>query len=1376
MLQRTAKDMVVPVQPPKKIDKIQFGMLSDKEIEKMSEVQIVNHQMYQIATREPTQYGCLDRRLGTSDKSSTCETCGCKLADCPGHFGFIRLELPVFHPGFFRQTTICLQCICKNCSRVLLNEEDRMFFLRRLRHPKIEILQKLGIQKKIIEKCKKTNICPYCESANATVKKFGALRIIHDKYKSKVNQVQEEFNSQFEEAIMHNREIRQFLSKSMDDLNPLRVLSLFERILPDDVELLIMNPKIGRPERMLMTHVPVPPVAIRPSVGMDAQGTNEDDLTVKLAEITQINNTLRTAMEKGSYIQVVMENWDLLQLQCALYINSDLPGQPMSQGHDKPLRGISQRLKGKTGRFRGNLSGKRVDFSGRTVISPDPNLRIDEVGVPELVAMKLTYPEKVNETNLKKLQKCVINGPEKHPGALYIKQQDGMKRYLGYGGDRTKFAAELRIGDTVERHLENGDCVLFNRQPSLHKLSIMCHRARVMPWRTFRFNECVCTPYNADFDGDEMNLHLPQTEEARAEALVLMGVLNNLITPRNGEPLVAATQDFLTASYIISKKDTFLDRAEFCQMCAFFTDAKKRIVLPKPAILKPVELWTGKQVFQVVVKANESEDVSVNFETRGRLHTKGYDDMCPRDGYVRFQDNELLCGTLCKTILGSGSKDSIFHILIRNHSSAKAAECMSRVAKLCARYLGNTGFSIGIDDVQPSPKLLELKMALVERGYEECREAIQQYQEGKLAPQPGCNLEQSLEAKLNGVLSKIREDAGSICIRELHPKNSPLIMALCGSKGSNINISQMIACVGQQTLSGSRIPNGFIDRSLPHFPRGSKEPAAKGFVQNSFYSGLTATEFFYHTMGGREGLVDTAVKTAETGYMQRRLMKALEDLSVHYDDTVRSSSNGVVQFVYGDDGLDPASMEGKGTPVDFSRVLLHVKGIHSKGKERCLYPYEITEKVLDILQDLPISRCSESFLGDLKEFLFKQASSIASLRVRYGLPAMASKDEANEAMQTEGSSIDSHVENAVNSVQHWTLTQLRVFLRLSIRKYHSAITEPGTAVGALGAQSIGEPGTQMTLKTFHFAGVASMNVTLGVPRIKEIIDASKVISTPIITAPLVNAQSEQSARIVKGRIERTTLGDIAEYIKEVFEPHSCHLVVKLDMKAIEALQLDITVERVIEAIITTPRSKIKARHILRAGNAKLHILPLDPAQEAMMYSLQQLKIMIPKIIVKGVPAVERAVINQLDDKSYNLLIEGYALSKVMGTPGVIGTRTKSNHVIEMEKTLGIEAGRQTIINEIQDTMKAHGMSIDPRHVTLLSDIMTFKGEVLGITRYGVSKMKDSVLMLASFERTNDHLFNAAVHSRSEHILGVSECIIMGIPIPLGTGMFKILAK
>ncbi|KAF9651025.1 beta and beta-prime subunits of DNA dependent RNA-polymerase [Thelephora ganbajun] len=1355
---------------PKVIKKLQFSLLNPQDVVKLSEFQVTHRELYTAADRLPVKDGVLDRRLGTTDKSAFCETCGLSSVNCVGHYAYIKLVVPVFHIGYFKHTISILQSICKACAKVLLGEKDRRDYLARFRRPNLENLTRQSLTKAINVLARKAVDCPHCGSINGTVKKSGALKIIHDKFRAKKSaDDRERWKLTFARAVESQKELGSYLSKAVhEDLNPAKVLSLFKRISDEDCELLGLRSQFGRPEQYIWQYISVPPVCIRPSVAQDG-ASNEDDITVKLTEIVFTNALIKQGIAKGAPVSQFMEQWEFLQVSVAMYINSELPGVPPQMGQ-KPMRGFCQRLKGKQGRFRGNLSGKRVDFSGRTVISPDPNLRIDEVAVPERVAKVLTYPERVTEHNIEVLRSAVRNGCDAHPGANYVTTgSSGFKKYLKFG-NRKAVADNLRIGDTVERHIIDGDIVLFNRQPSLHRLSIMCHQAKIRPWRSFRLNECVCNPYNADFDGDEMNLHVPQTEEARTEALELMNVKHNMVTPRNGEPVVAAIQDFITASWLLSSKDRFFDRRQFTQVCSYFADADLHIDIPPPTIWKPQCLWTGKQIFNVLMRPNRSSNVMVNVECKCNKEEKpnpaNYPrienlapDLSPNDGRLVIVNSEIMCGVMDKATVG-GKKKSIFGVIMRDYGPHQAAAAMNRLAKVCARWLANIGFSLGINDVIPGPILSEKKESLVQKAYSDCLDLITLAKKGKLENKPGCNQEQTLEAMISSVLSQVRDKVGEICMRELSRHNAPLIMATCGSKGSVINVSQMVACVGQQIIAGHRVPDGFQDRSLPHFPKKSREPPSKGFVRNSFYTGLSPTEFLFHAISGREGLVDTAVKTAETGYMQRRLMKALEDLVTHYDSSVRNAVGGMVQFTYGDDGLDPGCLEGDAQPVEFVRTWSHARSISSQ-KTPGLLPYEIAGMVDRELSHPNFgAECSNTHITAIRTFVEQRIiTPLAIIREQCGLP-----DGLEKGMQRS----PDERSQVINNTARVTDEQLRNFLAACRAKFVKAKIEPGSTVGAVGAQSIGEPGTQMTLKTFHFAGVASMNVTLGVPRIKEIINAAKVISTPIISCKLVTNDSEASARIVKGRLEKTHLGDIASVLEEAWAPEYTYIGIIVDVNSIRKLQLELTLDEIKWAIVSTKKLKIKHEWITvipRRNRLRIYIDGPDK-----YYKLRELRRALPEVVVKGVPSIHRAIINIKEEDDLRgkkgdkeLLVEGYGLQKVMITEGIVGENTTSNHVIEVAQVLGIEAARQTIINEIQYTMKSHGMNIDPRHVMLLGDVMTYKGEVLGITRFGVAKMKDSVLMLASFEKTTDHLFDASAVGKTDGISGVSESIIIGNP-------------
>ncbi|XP_018403555.1 PREDICTED: DNA-directed RNA polymerase III subunit RPC1 [Cyphomyrmex costatus] len=1346
------------------ISYISFGVDSMHDIMMQANVEVFQKSLYNEDTKHtPALQGALDRRMGVSSAGDVCKTCGKRLNDCVGHFGYLDLELPVFHVGYFKSIIQILQTICKKCAHVLLTLKERKSFLRQVQNPNLRYLMRKSLRKKILISAKKKTQCPNCNSNNGPVKKAGFLKIVHEKYKNlkKTNSIIQEKLTELAPKMKCDIEFKNMVEQNYrcvfdQYLYPNVVQELFNRIPVSDICFLLMDPECATPKDLILRRIPVPPICIRPSILSDLKaGTNEDYLTMKLSEIALINDVIRK--QKGVNINMYMEHWDFLQLHCGLYINSEMSGIPIHMQPKKSGRGIVQRLKGKQGRFRGNLSGKRVDFTSRTVISPDPNLRIEQVGVPIYVAKTLTYPERVTPSNIELMQKLVRNGPDIHPGANYIQYKHSQnRRYLRYG-DRNKVARDLQFGDIVERHLKDDDLVLFNRQPSLHKLSIMTHRTKIMEHRTFRFNECVCAPYNADFDGDEMNLHLPQTEEARAEALVLLANKSNLVTPRNGDLLIAATQDFITGAFLLTQKDTFfqLEQARLALCLLAGSDASLVVTLPQPAIMKPARLWTGKQIFSLIIRPNKECPVKANLKTRGKAYTNGK-ELCINDSYVIIRNSELLAGTMDKSVLGSGSKQNIFYVLLCDWGEDVATTAMWRLTRITNHFNFDRGISLGIGDLIPSQSLLRAKENVLNTHYSTCNEYIQLMEQGRLICQPGCSEEETLETRILNELSVIRDNVGKVCLKELHPTNAALTMALCGSKGSFINISQMIACVGQQAINGRRVPNGFENRALPHVLSRSKKPDAKGFVENSFYSGLISKEFFFHAMGGREGLTDTAVKTAETGYMQRRLVKSLEDLCIHYDMTVRNSTHDIIQIPYGGDGLDPTYMEGKNCPVDYERLYEHVRAKMPYESEEPLDAASVINATNEMLSSEEYECLSEQFKLELIYFLNSVARKIAHYR---------QNDKLNSKV--------------ISQLERFTVSQLVEFIHTCKEKYMRAKIEPGTAVGALAAQSIGEPGTQMTLKTFHFAGVAAMSITQGVPRIKEIINASPKISTPIITATLVNNTDSEFAEQVKARMEKTTLGDISEYIEEIYLPDDHFLIIKLDIERIKTLKLEIDVNS-ISYTLCTSKLKLTSKNIETVTDSVLVIRPnRSKDKDSSNFPFRKLTETIPNVIVKGLPSINRVVVHNenLGGKSkFTLFVEGDNFRDVMATRGILGEETKSNNTIEVFKTLGIEAARTTIMSEIKSVMENHGISIDYRHLMLLADLMTSTGKVLGITRDGLAKMKESILNLASFEKTADHLFDAAYYGQKDVICGVSESIIMGIPVPLGTGIFKLLHK
>ena len=1422
---------------------------------------------------------------------------------------------------------------------MLLSEPDRRKFLRDLRRPHLDNLRKLQIAKKVNDQCKKTKTCFECGAVNGVVRKAGtnALKVSHDKFRSFNSSTAKGkipppskvlFDQSFEEAKKQNVDIDRHFKKVMDDLNPLRVLKIFKRISTSDCELLGLGTM--RPETFLWLQVPAPPVCIRPSVGQEAAST-EDDITAKLGDIISANVHLREALKKGAPVSSIVEHWDYLSLQIAMYINSDVPGLAKGEG-GKQIRGFVQRLKGKQGRFRGNLSGKRVDFSGRTVISPDPNLSIDEVAVPILVAKNMTYPERVTRYNIEKLRERVRNGANKWPGANAILKAPKARKVLTRWGNPEHMASELQEGDVVERHLEDGDIVLFNRQPSLHKLSILSHFVKVREHRTFRLNECVCNPYNADFDGDEMNLHVPQTEEARTEARQLMGVKHNIVTPKNGEPIISAIQDFITASWLMTYLDRFYDRKTFINICLGMLESETQFDLPPPTIIKPQALWTGKQVFNVLMSPNRKTGVNVNIDAECRdfkaLPRSEIGCDAPEfawDSYLCIRNSEVICGRMDKSTVGSGKKNSLFYILYRDYGPDAAVRGMNRLSRLSARWLGEQGFSIGISDVIPGRSLVEKKEEIIASSMKAYDAVAREFEAGRLKRAPGQDEAQTLESQQSKILSDVRTQLSKNLTIGLTKHNAPMVMAQSGSKGSTVNVAQMVALLGQQDIEGKRVQDGFQDRTLPHFAKHARTPASKGFVRNSFFSGLTPYEFIFHGQGGRVGLVDTAVKTAETGYMSRRLMKSLEDLSTQYDETVRNSASNVVQFQFGDDKLDPVDMEADAQPVSFTRTFTHVNATTFNMEDESLSPEQIRKILHEMLEDqkakterrdwngglLPYDLTIQGgqqvdlkrkpgekrktwpeladgehkrvdnmeslrdFIHDIEDFVEAKARDLEKAREEKSDLAFPPKPPTSSLESTSKSTQNSSRGRGkraatdadpattkrrkgvsgtpvatrargfakASTKDRFDLTSkisevtLRRFIQSSFEKYYKAQVEPGHAVGAVGAQSIGEPGTQMTLKTFHFAGVAGMSLTQGVPRIKEIINASKEISTPVITCVLhKNAgigTTEDYARVVKGRIEGLFVGDIADSIEVDWRPTSAGFItINLSTQTKQRLFLEISRENIRHAIQKHRRVKgIPGVEVISVNQNQIRItIGADEVKKSAAKSedeekkdaylqLEHLKRLVTGIQVLGHPTIGRVIVHaeELKDKptpkpetsaveikvegeeaattatsslkrtlkdvkpiidrsqeakAMKLLVEGYGLRYCLNIEGVDKTTTTTNSIMETLQVLGIEAARAKIVTELQSVM--NDLSIDPRHMALLADVMTYKGEVLGITRFGLAKMRDSVLQLASFEKTADHVFDAGAAGKTDKIEGVSECVIVGKKMGLGTGSVEVV--
>jgi DNA-directed RNA polymerase subunit A' len=913
-------------QSPKEIGEISFGLMDPEEYREMSATKVITADTYDD-DGFPIDMGLMDPRLGVIDPGLECKTCGKRSGSCNGHFGHIELAAPVIHVGFSKLIRRLLRGTCRECSRLLLTEDEQETYLDQIDKTRSLRQDVSDVTKSAIREARKKNACPHCGEPQYDVKHekpttyYEVQEVLADDYSERIASAMqpdpedpddegvapqdlaektdialERINEILSGDFRPRREDRQALetalsadlsTEDMNKLMPSDIRDWFEDIPDSDIAAIGIDPDLSRPEWIILTVLPVPPVTTRPSITLDNGQRSEDDLTHKLVDIIRINQRFMENREAGAPQLIIEDLWELLQYHVTTFMDNEISGTPPARHRSgRPLKTLSQRLKGKEGRFRGSLSGKRVNFSSRTVISPDPTLSLNEVGVPNRVATEMTQTMVVNEQNTERARRYVRNGPENHPGANYVKRPDG-RRVRVTEKVSEELAERVEPGWEVQRHLIDGDIIIFNRQPSLHRMSIMAHEVVVMPYKTFRLNTTVCPPYNADFDGDEMNMHALQNEEARAEARVLMRVQEQMLSPRFGENIVGSIQDHITGTYLLTHTNPTFNETQASDLLRQTSIDE----LPEPAGEEDGKpYWTGRQLFSELLPAGlDLEFTSSAGDT------------------VVVDDGQLLEGTIDEDGIGAFGGE-IVDTVTKQYGRTRARELINEISAIAVRSIMHFGFSIAIDDETIPGAAQEQIDEAIENAYDRVQELIETYERGELESLPGRTIDETLEMKIMQTLGKARDSAGDIAEDHFAEDNPAVIMARSGARGSMLNLTQMAGAVGQQAVRGERINRGYEDRTLSHFKPNDLSSEAHGFVENSYTAGLTPKEFFFHAMGGREGLVDTAVRTSKSGYLQRRLINALSELETQYDGTVRDTSDTIVQFEFGEDGTSPVEV------------------------------------------------------------------------------------------------------------------------------------------------------------------------------------------------------------------------------------------------------------------------------------------------------------------------------------------------------------------------------------------------------------------------------------------------------------------------------------
>jgi DNA-directed RNA polymerase II subunit RPB1 len=1110
---------------------IQMCVFSPDEIEKRSVVEITNGGTYEGS--EPKIGGLFDPRMGVLDNGKECRSCGQTNHKCPGHFGHFRLARPVYYIQFLPFVLNVLSCVCIRCSKLLIDKQFRGHFLKRRGEAR---WREVLTASKDIHRC-----------GQETEDGCGALQ--PDKYtREGIARIVAEWEGEAKD-------------KQRQPLEVEYVLRLFRRITDEDVDFMGLNRFWCRPDWMICTVLPIPPPQVRPSVIQDNNQRSEDDLTHKLAEIIKTNNTYLQPRIEANAAKSVIDEWtNVLQYHIATLVDNQIPGvAPSAQRNGRPLKSIQQRLGSKEGRIRYNIQGKRVEFSARSVITPDPNISIAELGVPEKIAMNLTRPEKVTVYNRNRLYKFIQNGPMKYPGAKTIRRADGRIISLRHVNTRE---VVLHYGDVVNRHLMDNDIILFNRQPTLHRMSMMGHRVKVLKGKTFRLNVSVTAPYNADFDGDEMNAHAPQSIEAATELEEIAAVPHQILRPRDGLPVIGIVQDTLVGSYRLTREHVKFNRREFMNLMMWNKKFDGKVPAPKKD-----GGWSGQQILSQLMPP-------INLEMKNSAKQN-----------VVIREGDVLEGQFDKSIYSKASK-GIIHMTYNDYGSKETVGLIDTLQNTMEQFLVYNGFSVGISDLIADAATKEQMNEKIQEKKSQIETILLQVHQDLFDNNTGKSNQSEFEDRAFGVLNKAMENAGEIGQNYLASENRMTAMVRAGSKGGPINIAQMIACVGQQNIEGKRIPYGFEDRTLPHFKKYDDGAEARGFIENSFINGLSPTEFFFHAMSGREGLIDTAVKTADTGYVQRQLVKAMEDLVVQNDGTVRDANMNITQFQYGEDGINSTKIESQPITlgemsdeeirrefglegVDLGPIL--AEGISYVADKEALNAYVkavFADRVM-IVEGMFNNKRQGSIFSpvNLERLLMnikikfglndKQRTNLTPARVLAGIESVITKTQGFHKVWAALLRFYLCPMKLIVK-ERFTESAFDSLCEILVTKNWQAWVQPGEQVGIIAAQSIGEPSTQMTLNTFHLAGVASKsNVTRGVPRLKELLKVTQNPKAVSLTIPLrpEYANSKLKAREVAQELELTLLRDMTIKSAIYYDPTDAASVLHEDRELLAFYKL-----------------------------------------------------------------------------------------------------------------------------------------------------------------------------------------------------------------------------
>uniref|UniRef100_A0A4W3IGW4 DNA-directed RNA polymerase subunit n=1 Tax=Callorhinchus milii TaxID=7868 RepID=A0A4W3IGW4_CALMI len=1196
--------------PWRRLDGVSFNIYSAEEIRKLS-VKVISNPKYLDTMGNPSLNGLYDLALGPGDSKEVCGTCAQDYNNCPGHLGHIELPLTVYNPVFFDKLYLMIRGSCFNCHMLTCSRAILYLLLSQLQVLEVGAIDVVLIGlllfiQSIFEHIEVEIICLSYVAFSFKVKSLSDLRskLVGNFWKSHMQSKRCPYCF-FLKYLFPGLELTANAKTGWN-------LDMFF------LDLVVVPPSRFRPinrvgDKMLTNGQTVNLQAVmkdaqviqkllaliafeqgRPANGVEETAEDLHDNTDR-AFLTLIPGTTLT--------DKLYNSWIYMQSHVNIVFDSD-----MDKLITDKYPGIRQILEKKDGLFRKHMMGKRVDYAARSVICPDMYINTNEIGIPMVFATKLTYPQPVTPWNVQELRQAVVNGPNIHPGATMIINEDGSRTVLSAANptQREAIAKQLLTPSTgvqrtemktVCRHIKNGDVLLLNRQPTLHRPSIQAHRARILPGeKVLRLHYANCKAYNADFDGDEMNAHFPQNELGRAEAYIIASTDQQYLVPKDGKPLAGLIQDHMVSGTGMTVRSCFFNREQYMALVyRGLTDGKGRIKILCPAVIKPYPLWTGKQVVStLLINIIPENQTPLNLNGKAKIAGKAWRKAPPREvpgfdpeqmseSLVIIREGELLCGVLDKAHYGS-SAYGLVHCCQELYGGETSGKLLTCLARLFTAYLQlYKGFTLGVEDILVKPRANAKRRKIIARSTlcgaravrnafnlpesATCDEARDKWQDAHLSKDPRdvSMVDLKFKEEVNQYNNQINKVCMPLGLHRQFPENNLQLMVQSGAKGSAVNTMQISCLLGQIELEGRRPPLMPSGKSLPCFQPFDFTPKSGGFVTGRFLTGISPPEFFFHCMAGREGLVDTAVKTSRSGYLQRCIIKHLEGLVVQYDLTVRDSDGSVVQFLYGEDGLDipktqflqpgqfhflannyeiikkSKNLEEVLSKIDSVAATSHVKAMRKwKAKNPSpsprfgaflLYSQKKSRKIKEMnlegvmlnSRDLPTQQVSTFRFK--KKYLKKTARcpdpSISIYRPDIHLSSVS---------ENFGDVVEKYITDLeANPSSDCLSTDLKTLLNL---KWQRSLCDPGEAVGLLAAQSIGEPSTQMTLNTFHFAGRGDMNVTLGIPRLREILMvASANIKTPMMSVPVLDTKKAQKkVKKLKKQLTRVCLAEVLHKI------------------------------------------------------------------------------------------------------------------------------------------------------------------------------------------------------------------------------------------------------